>query len=450
MTRASLAAALLGALCAPGCASAPAPDRPAARPILVDASGGAPAAPGDTALTPDALLDRVDDLLAARRRLSAAILVARHPEAARAAIAEAPSGKVGDVKVATAESLGAKRPALAFTRTVHARATGATLEAPPPALTLARKEGLRLLEDGTPEEAARALLEGAALAAPALPEEEAQLRLLASEALHRSGEPDRAREEWARALAIAAPRAARGLTLRDPSLWERALALRPPGAPWPEEVRALALRLAPPPRARATTAPSPPPPVEAALRLGIGRARLDRGERQGALESLMRAEALSPDEDLALELRLAVARALARLGETVAAQSRLAGIAARPGTPASRRVLALQGALELKVGDARRAQALLRAALAPEGGFDGPDRADAEANLGLACLTLGEDAEGLRRVRAGALRHENEGRPGLVVQCVRNELRFLETAGRAEEAEQARVRLDRLEALESP
>jgi tetratricopeptide (TPR) repeat protein len=131
------------------------------------------------------------------------------------------------------------------------------------------------------------------------------------------------------------------------------------------------------------------------------------------------------------------------LGEIQAARALLAPVLALESDPSVRAAEAFLGALELRLGAPERAVGFLRKAT--ETADDWPGRADAEANLGLALLSLGQDKEGLRWLHVAQARYEAGRDWDGLVQALRNELRWAERSGRTVEAERVRKSLALLE-----
>ena len=108
----------------------------------------------------------------------------------------------------------------------------------------------------------------------------------------------------------------------DPILWERAAYLHPATAAWPDLVRRqLADQCG---RKSLVFGENGAAPVsaatggEAALWANVGQWRLQREEPQAALVALKRSESLSPDPSIRSRLQLLQAKALVRLGQTLA------------------------------------------------------------------------------------------------------------------------------------
>lgn len=462
---------VLGAVVA-GCAAAEAgPPAGGEGPLKVEAIGVLGGATAEGALSPDDLSARVERLVRENRRGAAERLVRRHPDAAWAALS---SGRVSPGRSAIAwfhdRHASAQGPEGGWTAFFEDRSANpdryrrydesrerilrllregrseeaAELGVPEvpedtPAGPVLRVEASRLagaanLLAGRPGRAAEVLESGAAAArAAGRGYDLAHLLLLLAEARRRAGSAEAAGAAWREAVETAAALADRTEGLFDPGFWERAANLKPPGASWPRGVGPILSKRS----ERALGFPPGGGEGEALLWVCVGTERLARGEAREAFVAFARS-GLQRDP-----IKLAQAKALAALGEIASARALLAPVAARGEGPFVRPAEALMGALELKLGASERAIRLLRRAL--EGPEEWPGRADAEANLGLALLSAGQEKEGLRRLREAQARYEAVRDTEGLIQALRNELRWAEGAGRPREAERVRARLAAVE-----
>lgn len=450
-------------------------EKPEARPLQVEAAGvfGGPAAEGG--LSPEELSAKVERMLADGKRGSADRLVRRHPDAALLALS---SGAVSGTSTAIAyfhdrhastQGAGSGWEAYLRDRAEHpdrykayeearalisrllregriAEAADADVPETPegspagPVLRIeaARLRGVTLLLAERPAEAAAALEPGIATARGGRPFDAAHLLLLLCEARRRAGAADAARAAWVEAIDRAGALADRVEDVFDPGFWERAFNLRPAGAAWSPTAKAMLVRRA----ERVAGLPAVPEDPEGAFWACLGAQRLARGEVRSALVAFTRSDTSEASRDF---LSLGQARALAALGQAQAARALLGPLAARPEGAVVRPAEALLGSLELKLGAVDRAVALLRKATEGAAEADWQGRASAEANLGLALLSAGDEKEGLRWLRAAQQRFDAAKDIEGLVQSLRNELRWAEKAGREETAERARRKLAELE-----
>lgn len=452
-----------------------APERPETRPLQVEAAGifGGPAVEGG--LSSEDLSAKVERLLSEGKRGSADRLVRRHLDTAYLALSSGVStGTLTAIaffydRHTSIQGVGSGWEALLRDRVEHpdryrdydearhalARLLreGRTTEAadadapvvpegspagPVLRVEAARLRGVALLLAERSAEAAEELEPGIAAARSGRPHDAAHLLLLLTEARRRAGASEPAQSAWAEAVERASALADRVEDVFDPGFWERAANLRPAGAAWPPLAKAMLLRRA----ERVAGLPASLNEADGAFWACLGAQRLARGESRSALVAFTRPDASEAARDF---LMLGQARALAAVGQVQAARTLLGTLAARPSGPVVRPAEALLGSLDLKLGAVERAVALLRKATDGGPEADWPNRASAEANLGLALLASGDEKEGLRWLRAAQQRFDAAKDVDGLVQALRNELRWAEKAGREDAAERARSRLAELE-----
>ena len=319
--------------------------------------------------------------------------------------------------------------------------------------------GLALLVDERPAEAAAALERAARLARDEHPYQAVRLMLLLSEARRRSGDNRAALECWQSAAEGAAELALADRPVADPILWERISYLRPVDADWSGVVRGSLGRVA-----GALGMPAPggeggrvlPASTASAARAGrargemlvwtcIGQWRLGRGQAQSALVALKRAEAAAGDPQEVGRLRLAQAQALLALDQPAAARAILVQMAGDAEPSVSRAATALLGTLMLQEGSTVQGYNLLRRAVEEDTASDWPERPQAEADLGLAYLLLGDEEAGLRWLHAAQQKLQAAGDHDQLARSLENELRYFEQQKRKREAREIRERLESLQ-----
>jgi len=476
--------AFLAALLIAGCSSSPAGVKmdgpePGTRALTVDAWGSSPQVQVERPVSTEEFLERVDRLLRAGRKNAAERLIRRYPDVSLQALSEAPTRPARSLPVIAQvherqcgtgpggwpdllrdrserrehfNGIDAERELrlrmLREGRFLEAAEVDVDVvpgDSPASALMridLWKLRGLAFLLAEKPAEAAAAFRAASEPARISRPYEAAHLLLLLGEAQLRAGKSEAAAAAWTDATEKAVPLSMEAGELVDPGFWERAIHLKPSAALWSPRVGAMVRELG---DRRLGVRITSDADAESGLWGLIGLARLLRGESRGALMAFSRgAGAGSVDEKLREANRVGQARALARQGELSSAKAMLVPSAAKPGTggiPA----LALLGALELRSGDAPRASVILKKALEEPEAADWPGRADAEANFGLALLSTGKEAEGLKWLRSAESRFEAEKDPEGLVQALRNELRYLEDHARDREGVEVRERLKTVE-----
>jgi hypothetical protein len=446
-----------------------------------------------SALTPQQFADRAEELLRARRPGAAARWVQRYPDMALTVLTDGNSARVSlhvlhliaqahdqqshrgpseagwsalvadreknaqgyaeydyrRSKFMTLLQNGQARDALALDPVAAVPAASA----PVLRIDAWRLQGIALVLDDRPREAVSAFLAARQLAAAGHPYPSANLALLLSDALRRAGDGDGADRAWHEAAALAGDLAVAPIPLADPILWERAAYLRPATAAWPDQVRRQladqcgrnGLIFAE--NGAASVSSAAETAGEAALWANVGQWRLQRDEPQAALVALKRAESLTPDPSLRSRLQLLQAKALVRLGQTPAATAILVQAAGGTDPRLARPALAVLGAARLREGGSQQGFQLLRRAVEEAPVVEWPERAEAEADLGLAHLLLGDETAGLRWLHQAQQTFEATGQYDALCQSLENELAYLESAQKKDLAPAVRQRLDNFTAF---
>ncbi len=319
------------------------------------------------------------------------------------------------------------------------------------AIDVSNLNGIALVLDNRPREATVAFQEALRAAGDGRPYEAVNLMLLLSDAQRRAGDSGAAERTWLAAADLAAELAMSPTPLVDPILLERAAYLRPVNSSWPrlaqQRLSDLSGRLGvafPVPVLQISTAPRANLSDEAPLWTVIGHARLARGESQAALVAMKRAESMTGNPLAAGRLQLAETRALLRLGQSSAASGMLIGLAGQSDPQIARPALALLGALKLSQGAVQQGFNLLHSAVEEDSALAWPGRAQAEADLGLAYLMMGDEVVGLRWLHGAQQTFESAGQREELAQSLENEAAYLEQAKKSELAQAVRKRLDGL------
>jgi ATP/maltotriose-dependent transcriptional regulator MalT len=174
---------------------------------------------------------------------------------------------------------------------------------------------------------------------------------------------------------------------------------------------------------------------------------LARNEPQVALLAFKRADTATADALVQDQLRLEEAKCLSRLGQAGAATAILMAMAKKPEPRLARPALALLGSIKLQSGQTEFGQKLLQRALEQEPAIDWPQRGEAEADFGLACLIQGDEQAGLRWLHEAQHRFEAAGQHELLTKSLWNEASYFEHQGQ-HKAEAATVNA-RLRSLET-
>jgi tetratricopeptide (TPR) repeat protein len=302
-------------------------------------------------------------------------------------------------------------------------------------------------------EAVKVLARAARASQVSYPYQAAQLLLVLSDAWRRDGHENEALAAWRDAVELAAALATPPHAVDDPILWEHLSALRPVTTPWPPVVgKQFARRREGGPSkapittvAHTSTAPGPSWVNEDLLWSEVGHWRLERGESQAALLAFKRAEAATTDEAGKEHLRLAQARALLQMGQTIPAMDVLVRLALVNSSSISRPALATLGSLKFREGHVQQSLALLQKAVEEDADGKWPGRREAEADLGLAYLTTGDETSGLRWLHTAQQGFASANDRVLLAQCLENEAAYQEHVGKTQEAIALRERKRQLE-----
>lgn len=436
----------------------------------------------EVSLTPQELIRNVDELLDADRAVTAGRNVFRHPEAAQEALRQAGAlqakpqvwaviARAHDAQVmrnpqkTSWEKLVAQRKANPesftkfdqartqfMTRTSHGEAEDALrLDLP----GLADKTGETLLKidawqlQGTahllaekPQEAIAAWKKALTLAQETSDYQVAYLLLLLSNAQRRTGDAHGATATWVNAVATVASLMRKENTVCDPVLLERLAYLRPVQNEWPEPFIRRLLDLEPIAGAELVAYPAL---AEAALWNVIGKWYLDRGHHQSALVSFKRAESVLTDVRSQHYMRFRQARALILLNQNGAAAAVLVALANDRTSHMARPAMGLLGSLRMQSGNPQQGFNLLRKAVEREDMIDWPERADAEADLGLAFLMFNDEKQGLRWLHQAQNRFESRREFESLTLALLNEANYLSHAKKHAEATAIRDRLMSME-----
>jgi tetratricopeptide (TPR) repeat protein len=202
--------------------------------------------------------------------------------------------------------------------------------------------------------------------------------------------------------------------------------------------------------AAADHAPGAPPQsaqVEASIWRQIGEWRFARGETSPALLAFKQAEALFVQPREKAEARIAEARALLAINQTGAAISILTALTTDPDPQVNHHALAVLGNARIALDDIPGALTLLEAAVANDDSFPPALRAPARADLGLVCLMSSHEQKGLIWLHQAQADFQADRDNAGLVQCLRNEAAYLDSAGRGPEASIIRDRASRLAAV---
>ncbi|MBN8625213.1 MAG: hypothetical protein J0M17_06980 [Planctomycetes bacterium] len=313
-------------------------------------------------------------------------------------------------------------------------------------------EGTAHMLNERPLEAVAMFDRAATIAARISPYQATYLLLLRSDAERRAGDYAKADATWNQAVAQAGRMLIAEHPVMDPVLWERLGYLRPIEQAWPLEVIHQLHRADPlpgielPDASVALTSDSPTNPAvaETVIWNAVGRWYLDRNHSQSALVAFKRAESAATTGRAQQWLRLRQARSLVQLDQTGPATAILVSLATDKASAANAAAHCVLGSLRLKNGQLQQGLGLLRKGIERDGN-DWPQRAEAEADLGLAFLMSGEKTQGLRYLHQAQQRFSAQGDFEGLALALENEIAFLENSDGKADARAVKERLTEME-----
>ncbi len=291
-----------------------------------------------------------------------------------------------------------------------------------------------------PGEAIAAWEQALAAATQVSSHQSAYIQLLLSDAQRRHGDHAAAVAGWIKAANTSAQLLSFGPVL-DPVLWERLAFLRPVQVQWPGPV-VQTLRACDSTLGVQADGPGAP---ETCLWNAVGSWYLDRGHHQAALLSFKRAEGMATMAGAQAYLRFRQARCLALLDQVGAATAVLVTIASDKQSPMMRPAMGMLGSLRLQSGSLPQGLNLLRKSVEGADTVDWPDRPQAEADLGLAYLMVGDETQGFKWLHQAQKRFEARGDFESLTLALENEAGFFTQAKKNSEATALRERIAQLE-----
>jgi tetratricopeptide (TPR) repeat protein len=223
----------------------------------------------------------------------------------------------------------------------------------------------------------------------------------------------------------------------DPAIAERVIRERPPEAAWPNRLGEHLTHWILEDQVLASTTTVP---TETVVWLTIGHLRLERGEPKSALAAAKKAETADPAGVWREWTQLQQAKALMQLGQSPSAVTILTGLAETASPPCRLAALATLGACKFRDGHVQQSLIFLKKAV-EESKVAFPGRAEAEADLGLAYLSTGDEAAGLDHLHAAQKSFAEDYRSPSLWLALENEVSYLRHVGRTEDANRVEARL---------
>ncbi|MEO9931391.1 hypothetical protein [Rhodopirellula bahusiensis] len=269
---------------------------------------------------------------------------------------------------------------------------------------------------------------------------EDKLWLMIADTSLRSGRLSDARTAWTKAIQGHVDLHREEKRRFDSKFWIQAIEQRPSEEEWPEEVAVALVSFGQMTGCHLSWASRP----ELVLWCAIGSAQYERSEFQAALLHFKNAESFATGDDV-MWLRILQSKCLASLGQNVAAAALLSGPVASENARVAIAATAAIGSAKLQSGAYRQGIQLLEKALNDPRDADWPNRSQAEADLALGLLILGDTDSGLESLHTVQATFEEQGERIALLQSLENELRLLDHEGRNEEADKVKLRIQLVE-----
>lgn len=297
-------------------------------------------------------------------------------------------------------------------------------DAPPPLRSETdRLQALPRLIMGQNQDAATILADAFSRAESDDPITAPTLGLLATEAAIRADTFTDATDLWFRSVHAATRNALRDIL--EPQLWQRLAEIKPRSAQWPDPTRALFINIS-----RINDSD------ETIFNTSVGKWLFTQDAYPAALVAFKQAETTATSEISRLQLRIHQARCLIAMDQEPAAASVLAALATSD-TPEiagqARAILALQ---QIDIGRGQEAMTLLTSAASLVQGTEHAPKV--AADLGLLCLTLGQNDRGIALLREAADDFQASQRWEDWLRVQRNLAIFFEDSGDNENLRQVR------------
>ncbi|WP_153555583.1 hypothetical protein [Roseimaritima sediminicola] len=186
--------------------------------------------------------------------------------------------------------------------------------------------------------------------------------------------------------------------------------------------------------------------TEQVLYSSIGATLYHNSQPELGLVNFKKAEGFASGDDV-MWLRIAQSECLAALGQDEAAATLLAGPASSKNPSVASAAAASLGIAKLKSGAYEQGAAMLHKALHQPGSADWPTRDEAEADLALTQLIIGDTDLRLKALHAAQEKFRLRGDKASLLQSLENELQILRHEGRTEKATGIEQRIREIERL---
>jgi tetratricopeptide (TPR) repeat protein len=262
----------------------------------------------------------------------------------------------------------------------------------------------------------------------------AALYLLAATAASKSGQFESAKEHWHQAIQSQIAYAVQSNNeVMHTDFWVRAEEQRPATESWPRQISNALASAAAPTGCLISDDTHP----ELVLWSAVGLAQYDADAPQLALVSFKRAETFASESNVAW-LRVAQGKCLAALGQGSAAAAILSAPSAHEDATIAAAATAAMGSAKLLSGAYQQGAQLLNKALSADPSLAWPLKVQAEADLALAQLIIGDTEQGLVALRLARQHFEQLGDTASMLQAIENEVQILELENRTSELEALR------------
>jgi len=268
----------------------------------------------------------------------------------------------------------------------------------------------------------------------------AELWLMIATTANRSQRGPEAEKAWRKAIEAQTENLLDSTRPLNVNFWVRADEQRTEKMDWPAQTSKVILRFCTP----AGCQFSPQSKVESVLWCAIAGAQYQLGQPQLALVNFKKAETVASGDNV-MWLRIAQGNCLAALGQTQAAVALLSVPANSNNPTIALASTTAMGSAKLQAGDYHQAIQMFTKALSDDRVSDWPTRNQAEADLALAQIIVGNTDIGLKALHAVQEKFRQQNDNASWLQALENELKTLEFEKRDEAATVVRSKIRDLE-----
>ena len=260
--------------------------------------------------------------------------------------------------------------------------------------------------------------------------------------------------DWQKA-AVTAGRLLQGdYPVTDPLLWEAVIKYRPSQCQWPKTVinrmhhmNRLLVELKIPANMQTGSIKAFRQQLESLIWSRIGQWHVQREHYQDALVAFRTAQDLNHHSNSEHHLRLAQARMLMQMEQYQPAAAILTSVAGEADSNSASSATALLGVMQLQRNNLEQAVKLLEQATTSQDST-WPGIADAQGDLGLAQLMLGDEQRGLENLHNAQAIYRSQQDYDRLIESLNNEARYYLNTRNYNQAIEIQGKIDELEGVE--